>query len=81
MSGGDLCGARGTGVPLVAFAVRIKPDSVPGYTCQYSGRFLSGNVIGPFDDGRFCRSEAPGDPLVALELRIEPDPGSLGSRP
>jgi GT2 family glycosyltransferase len=81
MSGGDLCGARGTGVPLVAFAVRIKPDSVPGYTCQYSGRFLSGNVIGPFDDGRFCRSEAPGDPLVALELRIEPDRGSLGSRP
>jgi GT2 family glycosyltransferase len=81
MSGGDLCGARGTGVPLVAFAVRIKPDAVPGYTCQYSGRFLSGNVIGPFDDGRFCRSEAPGDPLVALELRIEPDPATLGSRP
>jgi hypothetical protein len=72
VTGGELCGARGTGVPLVAFALRVRPELSRQYTCRYRGRFLSGTVIGPFDDGRFCRSEAPGDPLVAMELAIEP---------
>jgi hypothetical protein len=68
---GELCGSRGAGVPLVAFAVRVKPDAANDYICHYSGQFLSGNVVGPFSDGRFCRSDSPEDPLVALELRIE----------
>jgi GT2 family glycosyltransferase/glycosyltransferase involved in cell wall biosynthesis len=69
---GELCGARGRGVPLVAFAMRVRAEAHGEYVCRYRGRFLSGAVIGPFDDGRFCRSEAPGDPLVALELNLEP---------
>jgi GT2 family glycosyltransferase/glycosyltransferase involved in cell wall biosynthesis len=69
---GDLCGTRGRGVPLVAFALRVRAEAHGEYLCRYRGRFLSGAVIGPFDDGRFCRSEAPGDPLVALELTLEP---------
>jgi GT2 family glycosyltransferase/glycosyltransferase involved in cell wall biosynthesis len=69
---GELCGVRGRGVPLVAFALRVRAEAHGEYLCRYRGRFLSGAVIGPFDDGRFCRSEAPGDPLVALELSLEP---------
>jgi GT2 family glycosyltransferase/glycosyltransferase involved in cell wall biosynthesis len=69
---GELCGARGRGVPLIAFALRVRAEAHGEYLCRYRGRFLSGAVIGPFDDGRFCRSEAPGDPLVALELTLEP---------
>jgi GT2 family glycosyltransferase/glycosyltransferase involved in cell wall biosynthesis len=71
VSGGKLCGSRGAGVPLVAFAARVKSAAASTYVCHYSGQFLSGNVVGPFSDGRFCRSDAPEDPLVALELRIE----------
>jgi hypothetical protein len=70
MSAGEFCGKRGTGVPLVAFAVRVN-SSHSGYSCNYAGQFLSGKVIGPFSDGRLCRSEATGDPLVAIELRLQ----------
>ena len=77
MTDGEFCGERGTGVPLIAFALRVAPGAAgpgatPRYACRYRGRFLSGAVIGPLDDGRFCRSEAPGDPLVAMELTLEP---------
>jgi hypothetical protein len=72
LSGGEFCGNRGTGVPLVAFAVRVKAEAVPEYQCRYRGKFLSGTVIGPLDDGSLCRSGATGDPLVAIELQVEP---------
>jgi GT2 family glycosyltransferase/glycosyltransferase involved in cell wall biosynthesis len=68
--GGEFCGVRGTGIPLLGFGVRLKTQA--GYTCRYRGRFLSGTILGPFDDGRLCQSEAPGDPLVAMEVLIEP---------
>jgi GT2 family glycosyltransferase/glycosyltransferase involved in cell wall biosynthesis len=72
LSSGQLCGKRGAGVPLVAFAARVKSAAAASYRCHYSGQFLSGSVVGPFDDGRLCRSDAAEDPLVALELRVEP---------
>lgn len=75
LSSGQLCGRRGAGVPLVAFAARVKSAAASAYTCHYRGQFLSGTVVGPLNDGRFCRSEAAEDPLVALELRLEPIPG------
>jgi len=75
LSSGQLCGRRGAGVPLVAFAARVKSAAASSYTCHYSGQFLSGNVVGPFNDGRLCRSDAAEDPLVALELRVEPIAG------
>ncbi len=74
LSGGEFCGSRGTGIPLVAFAVRVNEAAGIGYSCKYSGRFLSGSVVGPVSDGELCRSVAPGDPLVALELAIEKRP-------
>ena len=75
LSSGQLCGKRGAGVPLVAFAARVKGAAAASYRCHYSGQFLSGSVVGPFNDGRLCRSEAAEDPLVALELRVEPIAG------
>jgi GT2 family glycosyltransferase len=70
LSGGVLCGTRGAGIPLVAFAVRIREDAPAGLTCSYRGRFLSGTVVGPFADGRLCRSNSPDDPLVGIELQV-----------
>ena len=71
VDGGTLCGSRGTGTPLVAFAARLKPAAAALYSCRYSGRFLSGTLVGPVSEG-LCRSESPGDPLVAIELRVLP---------
>lgn len=68
---GELCGTRGSGTPLVAFAVRLKPGAAGQYVCRYSGRFLSGVTVGPLSSG-FCRSESPGDPLVGIELTVSP---------
>jgi hypothetical protein len=79
MSAGEFCGTRGTGIPLVAFAVRVNPAARALYSCAYTGQFLSGTVIGPFSDGRLCSSESPGDPLVAIELRLEADRLAAGS--
>ena len=39
-----LCGSRGRGMPLTAFAIRIKPEAVEQYECVYRGRFASGAV-------------------------------------
>jgi GT2 family glycosyltransferase/glycosyltransferase involved in cell wall biosynthesis len=78
LSDGALCGTRGTGTPLVAFAVRAKQDAGEDYTCIYSGKFLSGSVVGPCTDGSLCRSESDNDPLVAMELRVARRP-SAGS--
>jgi hypothetical protein len=70
LSGGAWCGSRGTGTPLVAFAIRIKADAQADFACTYKGRFLSGSVVGPFDNGTLCCSESPDDPLVGIELQI-----------
>lgn len=74
LSGGALCGNRGTGIPLVAFGVRVNETAGTAYSCSYTGRFLSGCVAGPVSDGELCRSVSPSDPLVAIELRIERRP-------
>jgi GT2 family glycosyltransferase/glycosyltransferase involved in cell wall biosynthesis len=76
---GALCGSRGAGIPLVAFAVRPKEAVAGDYTCLYSGRFLSGSEVGPCTDGSLCRSPTQGDPLVAIELRVQRrQPASAG---
>jgi hypothetical protein len=72
MSAGEFCGARGTGVPLVEFAVRLHPDAAGRYVCRYSGQFLSGTIVGPLEGGLACRSDAAGDPLVAIQLELAP---------
>jgi hypothetical protein len=70
LGGGALCGSRGTGIPLVAFGIRLNEAAGTGHSCEYSGRFLSGCVVGPLSDGELCRSTVPRDPLVAIDLKI-----------
>ena len=67
----ELCGTRGMGIPLVGFAVRLKPQaSAMGYACAYRGYFRSGAISEPAKNGELCRSPTPGDPLEGIELRI-----------
>ena len=65
-----LCGSRGKGVGLTGYAVRLRPDVAGLYDCTYSGRFVSGRVVGPLSNGDLCTSDMPGDPLEEIELRI-----------
>jgi glycosyltransferase involved in cell wall biosynthesis len=64
------CGTRGMAMPLVGFAVRIKPSAgALAYDCEYSGAFISGATIGPRRNGAPCFS-TPDDPLEAIQLKI-----------
>ncbi|HLZ98170.1 MAG TPA: glycosyltransferase, partial [Steroidobacteraceae bacterium] len=57
MSDDKMCGTKGMSVPLVGFAVRLKPSSKAAqYDCEYSGYFKSGATVGPLRNGAPCRS-------------------------
>jgi glycosyltransferase involved in cell wall biosynthesis len=70
VSGQTPCGSRGQGLPMLGYAVRLKPEIAARYDCAYSGRFVSGSMRGPFTAGELCCSDAPGDPLWGIELRV-----------
>jgi GT2 family glycosyltransferase/glycosyltransferase involved in cell wall biosynthesis len=74
-----LCGSRGAGMPLVGYALRLKPEAAGDYDIAYSGKFLSGAFAGPLTDGQWCRSEVEGDPLEAMELRVTARPEASAS--
>jgi hypothetical protein len=67
-----MCGTKGLAVPLVGFAVRLKPghSAASAYDCEYSGYFKSGCTVGPLRNGAPCRSTAANDPLEGIQMRI-----------
>jgi hypothetical protein len=67
-----LCGSRGRGIPMLAYAIRLKPEVADQYDCTYTGKFVSGSVIGPVKNGELCCSDVPRDPLWGIELRVTP---------
>jgi GT2 family glycosyltransferase len=64
------CGSRGRGMPLVGFAIRLKPEIATSYDCSYTGKFVSGSEVGPLTNGELCISTIPGDALEAIEIAI-----------
>ncbi len=70
VSGGMMCGTRGTSNPLVAFAIRLRGAAAERYECRYSGTFLGSGVIGPFRNGAACKSAYGRDPVIGIELEI-----------
>jgi len=65
------CGTKGMAVPLVGFALRLKPSpTASGYDCEYSGYFQSGLTVGPLKNGAPCRSTVANDPLEGIQVRI-----------
>jgi glycosyltransferase involved in cell wall biosynthesis len=66
-----MCGTKGMSVPLVGFAVRLKPTlEAAAYDCEYSGYFQSGAIVGPLRNGAPCRSMVANDPLEGVRIRI-----------
>lgn len=71
LSAGASCGTRGMSVPLIGFAVRLKPGpNTANYECEYSGSFQSGATVGPMRLGAPCRSTMNSDPLEGMNIRI-----------
>jgi hypothetical protein len=58
-------------VPLVGFAVRLRPSPETAlYECEYSGYFQSGTIVGPLRNGAPCRSTVANDPLEGVQIRF-----------
>ena len=71
LSDDKMCGTKGMAVPLVGFAVRLKPGpATAGYECEYSGYFQSGVTVGPLRNGAPCRSTVANDPLEGIQVRL-----------
>jgi len=66
-----MCGTQGMSVPLVGFALRLKPTvETAAYDCEYSGYFQSGVTVGPLRNGAPCHSTVANDPLEGIQVRI-----------
>ena len=71
LSDDKMCGTKGMAVPLVGFAVRLKPEAASAdYDCEYSGYFQSGVTVGPLRNGAPCRSTVANDPLEGIQVRL-----------
>jgi GT2 family glycosyltransferase/glycosyltransferase involved in cell wall biosynthesis len=67
----QICGTKGMSVPLVGFALRLKPSAATSvYDCEYSGYYRSGVTVGPLRNGAPCRSTVANDPLEGIQIRI-----------
>jgi hypothetical protein len=75
------CGSRGEGMPLLGYAVRLRPGFGNQYVCTYSGSFFSGAKVGPVQNGELCSSDLPGDPLEAIEIRLLHRPVHMAAAP
>lgn len=77
LSDNAACGTKGMGVPLVGFAVRLRPSvNTARYDCEYSGYFQSGLTVGPLRNGAPCRSSVANDPLEGIQVRLMKRPGA-----
>ncbi|MGA2189915.1 MAG: glycosyltransferase [Steroidobacteraceae bacterium] len=81
VSDGRMCGTKGMAVPLLGYAVRLKPGPhSAGYDCEYTGYFKSGVTVGPLRNGAPCQSTATSDPLEGIQVRIFKKPSPMGAR-
>ncbi len=71
LSDAAMCGTKGMAVPLVGFAIRLKPGKeTAAFDCEYSGYFKSGATVGPLRNGAPCRSAAANDPLEGIQVQL-----------
>jgi hypothetical protein len=80
VAGGNLAGSRGMAIPLTGLAARLRQGAELRYDCEYSVRFLSGEVVGPVANGDPCRSTVEADPVVAVQISIVEQPAQTPRR-
>lgn len=77
ISGGNMCGSRGLGTPLIGFSIRLRGAIAERFECVYEGAFVSGYRSPIGQNGTPCRSDAVGDPLEGILLRIVEKQGAF----
>ncbi len=66
--GGVFCGTRQRALPLIGFAVRVRPSRAGEYECRYSAIFCSGARTALYADGAPVLAPAREDALQALQI-------------
>ncbi|MBP2294280.1 glycosyltransferase [Azospirillum rugosum] len=77
ITGGNMCGSRGLGTPLIGFSIRLRGAVAERFECVYEGAFVSGYRSPAGQNGSPCRSDAIGDPLEGILLRLVEKQGAL----
>jgi Clostridial hydrophobic W len=81
VEGGEFCGSRGLGLPLLGLRVRLKGAAAERCVCEYSASFVDGSRSGPHADGAACETEDLAA-LEAFQLSIRPrQPGGATAGP
>ena len=75
MSDAQLCGARGRGLSLTGFAVRLSSGFEDHYDVLYRGAFAGSGTTDWVRNGEQCVSMRRGEPLEAIMVRIAPRHG------
>ncbi len=70
VSGAQLCGTRGRGLPLTGFAIRLAAPLRDRFDIEYQGAFFESGVSDPSRNGEPCMPHIADDPLEALNLRL-----------
>jgi arylsulfatase A-like enzyme len=65
VSGGQFCGTRGQGSPLLGFCIRVRRAG--WVDCRYGGRFVDGSEVGLLEPGTMCCSPS-GAALEAIRI-------------
>jgi hypothetical protein len=63
VEGGEFCGSRGLGLPILGLRARLRGEAAERFVCEYSASFVDGSKSGPHADGAPCETED----LAALE--------------
>jgi hypothetical protein len=63
VDGGQFCGSRGMGLPVLGLRVRLRGKGAEEFECLTSASFVDGTQIGPVPDGEACEAES----LAAVE--------------
>ncbi|MCW2240795.1 glycosyltransferase [Azospirillum canadense] len=77
ITGGNMCGSRGLGTPLIGFSIRLRGAAAERFDCVYEGAFVSGYRSPAGQNGSPCRSDAIGDPLEGILLRLVEKQGAF----
>lgn len=81
IAGGNMCGSRGLGTPLIGFSIRLRGAAAERFECLYEGAFVSGYRSPAGQNGSPCRSDAIGDPLEGILLRLVEKQGGAFAQP
>ena len=71
VEGGQFCGSRGMGLPILGLRVRLRGATAVTHTCVYSASFVDGSSVGPVQGGEACEAESLA-PVEAFSVTIRP---------